>query len=177
MGGRSKRNLALYLQEEDLMRRRYENTGTLGGTSSTEATGGARLRQAPAAVLIRLESLQTHRLVLTGPDEMKLTLESLRTGGHQKRYLDRRRPRRRQRLNIVNVVVVGQRSRTTVCAATRSRGLADRQTAWCPDGWYLRYHGAVSVSTSTSYHAEELYPTRRWLRSLRESQLCLTGHM
>lgn len=131
MGGRSKRNLALYLQEEDLMRRRYENTGTLGGTSSTEATGGARLRQAPAAVLIRLESLQTHRLVLTGPDEMKLTLESLRTGGHQKRYLDRRRPR----LNIVNVVVVGQRSRTTVCAATRSRGLADRQTAWCPDGW------------------------------------------
>lgn len=132
VGGRSKRNLALYLQEEDLMRRRYENTGTLGGTSSTEATGGARLRQAPAAVLIRLESLQTHRLVLTGPDEMKLTRESLRTGGHQKRYLD---PRRRQRLNIVNVVVVGQRSRTTVCAATRSRGLADRQTAWCPDGW------------------------------------------
>lgn len=137
MGGRSKRNLALYLQEEDLMRPRYENTGTLGGHSSTEATGGARLRQAPAAVLIRLESLQTHRLVLTGPDEMKLTLESLRTGGHQKRYLDRRRPRRRQRLNIVNVVIVGQRSRTTVCAATRSRGLADRQTAWCPDGWYL----------------------------------------
>lgn len=121
------------------MRPRYENTGTLGGHSSTEATGGARLRQAPAAVLIRLESLQTHRLVLTGPDEMKLTLESLRTGGHQKRYLDRRRPRRRQRLNIVNVVVVGQGSRTTVCAATRSRGLADRQTAWCPDGWYLRY--------------------------------------
>lgn len=73
MGGRSKRNLALYLQEEDLMRPRYENTGTLGGHSSTEATGGARLRQAPAAVLIRLESLQTHRLVLTGPDEMKLS--------------------------------------------------------------------------------------------------------